>query len=296
MADTDIPYCQGPDPDPTTPIFPVPQGTIDSHAHVFGPDSKYPYSPARGYTPPEASLEEYERLHRILGVEKGVLTQPSVYGIDNRAILDAVAQSGDRLLAVTALGEDVSDKELESLNEQRVRGVRVNLVDKGGMPFDGIGAVKKFTERIRDFGWHLEVLIHVHDFEDLRETMNAMAVDVVVGHLGYMKTSHGIDNPGFQEFLDLVRDGNCWVKLSGSYRITTEDALPYGDVTPVARALIEANEDRIIWGTDWPHPTFSGNMPNDGGLFDQLANWAPDETLRHKILVDNPNALYGSFQ
>jgi predicted TIM-barrel fold metal-dependent hydrolase len=295
MADPTIPLCQGPDPDPTTPVFAVPKGAIDSHAHVFGPDSKYPYSPARGYTPPEASLQEYERLHQILGIEKGVLTQPSVYGIDNRAILDAVTQSGNRLLAVVALSEDVSDKELESLNEQRVRGVRVNLVDKGGMPFDGISAVKKFTERIRDFGWHLEVLIHVHDFEDLRETMNNMAVDVVVGHLGYMKTSHGIDNPGFQEFLELVRDGHCWVKLSGSYRITTEDTLPYGDVTLIAQALVEANPDRIIWGTDWPHPTFSGNMPNDGGLFDQLATWVPDETVRQKILVDNPGVLYGSF-
>ena len=163
------------------------------------------------------------------------------------------------------------------------------------MPFDGIGAVRKFTERIRDLGWHLEVLIHVHDFENLRETMNAMAVDVVVGHLGYMKTSHGIDNSGFREFLDLVRDGNCWVKLSGSYRITTEDSLPYGDVSPVAQALVEANPDRIIWGTDWPHPTFSGNMPNDGGLFDQLAHWVPDAAIRKKILVDNPDALYGPF-
>ena len=122
-----------------------------------------------------------------------------------------------------------------------------------------------------------------------------MAVDVVVGHLGYMKTDQGMGNPGFQDFLDLVRDGHCWVKFSGSYRITVQDALPYTDVTPFAKALVTANPDRIIWGSDWPHPTFYGNMPNDGGLFDQLADWVPDDAMRQKILVDNPRALYGAF-
>jgi len=293
MPDTEIPLCPGPDPDPTRPSFDVPPGAIDCHAHVFGPESRYPYSPGRGYTPPDASLASFLRLHEVLGIERAVLTQPSVYGTDNRAILDAVAQCGERMLAVAAVGEDVTDRELEELNAQRVRGVRVNLVDKGGMPFDGIGAVRRFTERIRDFGWHLEVLIHVHEFEDLRRTLNSMAVDVVVGHLGYMKTDHGLDNPGFREFLELVRDGNCWVKLTGAYRITARDRLPYDDVTPFARALIEANPDRMVWGSDWPHPTFWGAMPNDGGLFDQLAEWAPDAETRRKILVDNPRALYG---
>ena len=294
MAD-DIPFCPGPDPAPTKPVFEVPAGAIDTHAHVFGPEAKYPYSPARGYTPPDAPLSAYNRLHKVLGIDKGVLTQPSVYGIDNSAILDAVAASGDRLLAVAALGEDVTDKELEDFHRQRVRGVRVNLVDKGGMPFDGIGAVQKFTERIRDFGWHLEVLIHAHEFENLRETFSGMAVDVVVGHLGYMKTEHGIDNPGFQELLASVRDGKCWVKFSGSYRITGEGTLPYRDVTPFAEALVEANSDRIIWGSDWPHPTFYGTMPNDGLLFDQLADWVADEALRRRALVDNRRTLYGAF-
>ncbi len=293
MAETEIPICPGPDPAPTRPCFDVPKGAIDTHAHVFGPVSKYPYSPGRGYTPPDASLESFRHLHDALGIERAVLTQPSVYGTDNRAILDAVAAAGDRMLAVAAVAEDITDRELEALNARKVRGVRVNMVDKGGMPFDGIGAVREFTERIRDFGWHLEVLIHVDEFDDLRRALNAMAVDVVVGHLGYMKTDHGLDHPGFREFLDLVRDGKCWVKLSGSYRITTQDRPPYADVTPLARALIEANPDRMVWGSDWPHPTFWGTMPNDGELFDQLADWAPDAATRQKILVDNPRALYG---
>ena len=188
---------------------------------------------------------------------------------------------------------NVSDKELEYLHARGARGARVNIVDKGGNPFDGMGAVQKFTERLKDLGWHLEVLIHVHEFEDLRATLNALSVDVSVGHLGYMRTDNGVDHPGFKDFLDLLRDGNTWVKLSGSYRITTLESTPYHDVTPIARALIEANEDRIIWGTDWPHPFLKGNMPNDGALTDQLADWAPEETVRKKILVDNAERLYG---
>ena len=294
MSEDGYPMCQGPDLDPTPATFALPKGTIDCHAHIFGPESKYALSPARGYTPPDASLESFLRLHQTLGgIERAVLTQPSVYGTDNSCMLDAVDRMSGKFMAVAAVDEDITDRELEDLHARRVRGARVNIVDKGGMPFDGIAAVRKFTERIKDLGWHLEVLIHVHEFEDLRATMNSMAVDVSVGHLGYMKTNHGTDHPGFQEFLDLVRDGNCWVKVSGSYRITTLDKTPYTDVTPYARALIEANEDRVVWGTDWPHPALKGNMPNDGALLDQLADWAPDETVRRKILVENSERLYG---
>ena len=179
------------------------------------------------------------------------------------------------------------------MHARGARGARVNMVDKGGMPFENVDAVRRFTERLKDLGWHLEVLIHVHAFEDLRATLNSMAVDVSVGHLGYMKTQHGVDNPGFQEFLALLRDGRCWVKLSGSYRVAMSGLPPYRDVEPIAEALIEANKDRILWGTDWPHPVFKGQMPNDGALMEQLATWAPDAELRKKILVDNPSALYG---
>ncbi len=294
MTEDRNPICQGPDPDPTPAKFALPRGTIDCHAHIFGPESKYALSPARGYTPPDASLETYLELHRTLGgIERAVLTQPSVYGTDNSCMLDAVDLMDGRFKAVAAVDENITDMELEVLHARRVRGARVNIVDKGGMPFDGIAAVRRFTERIKDLGWHLEVLIHVHEFEDLRATMNSMAVDVSVGHLGYMKTDNGIDHPGFREFLDLVRDGHCWVKVSGSYRITTMEKTPYCDVTPYAKALIEANEDRVIWGTDWPHPALKGNMPNDGALLDQLADWAPDEAVRKKILVENSEKLYG---
>ena len=274
--------------------FAVPSGAVDCHAHIFGPESRYPYSSKRGYTPPDASLETYLNLHQTLGgIDRAVLTQPSVYGIDNSCMMDAVDKMGDRFRAVVALSEDVTDQDLEDLHNRGARSVRVNLVDKGGMPFDDINAVRRFTERLKDMGWHLEVLVHVHEFENLRATMNSMAVDVSVGHLGYMKTDQGIDHPGFQEFLDLLRDGHCWVKVSGSYRVTCSKVTPYNDVEPFAQALIEANEERILWGTDWPHPVFKSAMPNDGALMEQLLFWAPDENLRKRILVDNPSSLYG---
>jgi len=294
MNEEKYPMCQAPDPEPTTPQFEIPEGTIDTHAHIFGTPDVYPHSSARGYTPPEASLETYLNLHKTLGgIERAVLTQPSVYGTDNSCMLDAVDQMNGRFLAVVAVDATVTDQELEQFHVRGARGARVNLVDKGGNPFNSTRALQNFTDRLKDIGWHLEVLIKVHEFDNLHETMSNMAVDVSFGHLGYMKTDHPIDHPGFQELLNLLRDGKSWVKLSGSYRVTTSPTTPYDDVQPYAKALIAANEDRILWGTDWPHPVFKGNMPNDGALFDQLKDWAPDEAIRKKILVDNPQALYG---
>ena len=294
MPDDQYPMCQGPDRNPTPPSFVVPSGAIDCHAHIFGASDRYPFSPARGYTPPEASLNDYLTLHRVLGgIERAVLTQPSVYGTDNACMMDVVDHMAGNFKAVVAVDADITDRELEDLDARGACGVRVNLADKGGNPFENMRAVQRFTERLADLGWHLEVLVHVDDFDDLRTTMNGMAVEVSFGHLGYMKTDKGIDHPGFQEFLDLMRDGKCWAKLTGTYRITTSSTTPYHDVTPFAAALIEANEDRVVWGTDWPHPTFKGVMPNDGALMDQLAAWAPSAALREKILVANAQALYG---
>lgn len=295
MSDEDrYPMCQGPDPAPTLAKFDIPAGAVDCHAHIFGTEPRYPWSPARGYTPPEASLELYLALHKALGgIDRAVLTQPSVYGTDNTCMLDAVDRMGGKFRAVVAVDADVTDAQLEAYHARGARGARVNIVDKGGNPFADINAVRAFTERLKPLGWHLELLVHVHEFPDLRQVMNSMAVPVSFGHLGYMRTDNGIDHPGFQAFLDLLRDGNAWVKMTGTYRITVRDRTPYDDVAPYARALIDANPDRIIWGTDWPHPAIKGIMPNDGALMDHLADWAPDAAVRRKILVDNPEVLYG---
>ena len=292
MAPDDIPSCPPPDPNPATPNLVAPPGAVDCHAHVFGPQSRYAYSPARGYTPPDAPLETYLSMLATLGVERAVLTQPSVYGTDNSAMLDAMAQFPDRLRGVAAVGAGIGDGELEALHAKGVRGVRVNIADKGGNPFDSMDAVRRFCERLRPLGWHLEVLLHVDEFPSLKETFADFPVDIVVGHLGYVKSPNALDDPGFQDFLDLVRGGSWWVKLTGTYRITAADRPPYRDVAPVAQALIAANPQRMIWGSDWPHPFHYRAMPNDAYLLDQLEDWTDRATIE-KILVDNPAALFG---
>ncbi|MBT3989977.1 MAG: amidohydrolase family protein [Rhodospirillaceae bacterium] len=293
MTNSDIPICPPPDAEIKTPKIKLPVGSVDTHAHVFGPEDQYPLSPNRGYTPYEAKLETLLKMHATFGVERLVLTQPSVYGTDNRAMLDAIGQFPDRIRGVVAVGPEVTDKELEDFHNQGIRGIRVNLVDKGGMPFASIEEFCQFAERLKPFGWHLELLIHVHEFPDIRETLGKLPVDISVGHLGYMKTSAGIDHPGFQDFLNLVRDGHCWVKLTGTYRITTHEKTPYLDVTPTAHALIDANPDRLIWGSDWPHVATYGAMPNDADLLDHMLDWTADTKIHQKIFVDNPNQLFG---
>lgn len=293
MAETEIPVCAAPDPNPRPPRTKPPSGACDCHAHIFGPVAKYPYSPARGYTPPDASLESYQQLHKVLGIERAVLTQPSVYGTDNRAMLDAIAEAPDRMRGVAALGPDVTERELEALHATGIRGIRVNLADKGGMPFASIADFAKFTERLKPLGWHAELLNRVADALELLPMLSDFPVDISVGHLGYMKTDQGLNNPGFHELLKLVGGGRCWIKLTGTYRVTMRDQSPYEDVHPFARALIDANPQRMVWGADWPHPIHNRTMPNDGYLLDQLEDWGLDAQARHQILVDNAARLYG---
>ena len=293
LPQTDIPVCPPPDAEFKKPRIKLPAGSVDTHAHVFGSQDEYPLSPHRGYTPREAHLDTLLEMHATFGVDRLVLTQPSVYGTDNSAMLDAIAKYPDRTRGVVAVGPEVTDKGLEDFHAKGIRGVRVNLVDKGGMPFASIEEVCRFAERLKPFGWHLELLIHVHEFPDIRDTLGKLPIDISVGHLGYMKTSESISHPGFQDFLNLVRDGHCWVKLTGMYRITTSDQTPYLDVTPIAQALIEANQDRLIWGTDWPHVATYGFMPNDADLVDHMLDWTTNTAIHKKIFVDNPVKLYG---
>ncbi len=289
----DIPACPGPVADTRKPGFAVPALACDVHTHVFGPERLYPYSPRRGYTPPDAPLAAMERLHGVLGIERCVLTQPSVYGTDNRAMMDAMATAPDKYRAIVAVDGDVTDHQLQDWHEAGARGVRFNLVDKGGMPFDSFDQVVAFSERLVPLGWHVEFLLHVDAFDDLARQMARVKTDVVFGHLGYMKTSRGVNNPGFQDFLSLLRDGKCWSKMTGAYRVTERDAPPYDDVVPLAQAIIGAAPDQVLWGSDWPHPWHYREMPNDGYLLDQLSDWTDDPDTIHKILVDNPARLYG---
>jgi 2-pyrone-4,6-dicarboxylate lactonase len=290
---TDVPFCAAPDPKPHPPRFEMPADACDTHAHVFGPAATYAYQANRGYTPPDALDDTYDALHRVLGIARGVLTQPSVYGVDNRRMLAAVARQPQRLRAVAAVDAAVTDAELARLDTAGVRGIRVNLVDKGGMPFGSFADVARMAERIAPRGWHLELLVHAHDYPDFARTMRALPVDIVVGHLGYMPTACGLDHAGFRDFLALVAEGRCWVKLTAPYRITAERTVPYRDVAPFARRLVETRPDRMLWGSDWPHVACKLPMPNDGDVLDLLADWVPDAATRRRILVDNPARLYG---
>ncbi|MGA8051243.1 MAG: amidohydrolase family protein [Burkholderiales bacterium] len=267
----------------------------DTHAHVFGPEQRYPYNPARAYTPPDAPLEAWLALHAKLGIGRGVLVQPSVYGTDNRAILDAVALHPGRLRAVVAVGAEVSDAELERLHAAGARGIRVNLADKGGNPFASPADLERTAARIAPLGWHVELLVHVHQLDAWRDVFERLPLDVVVGHLGYMPAELGVAHPAWRAFLEVVRAGRCWVKLSAPYRITARSAMPYDDVAPFARELVAARPDRILWGSDWPHPHIRSKAvsPDDAGMLAQFAQWVPDEALRRRILADNPAKLYG---
>jgi predicted TIM-barrel fold metal-dependent hydrolase len=288
------PECAGPDFNPRSPRFKFPPRSCDTHAHVMGPKVRYRYSPARIYTPPDCPLPDYLHMLDTLGVERAVLVQPSVYGTNNSAMLDAMQAAGGRLRGVAVVAEKVSDGELKSLDTAGVRGVRVNIVDvkdrkPGTLPMESL---KKLATRIAPLGWHMEFLMHVDEFADLDEQFGDFPVDIVLGHLGYLSIGKNADDPGFQALRRLMAGGKAWVKLTGPYRITT-DALPYPDTVPLAKALLETNRERVVWGTDWPHVMLKGLMPNDGALADVLADWIPDPILRQQVLVKNPEKLYG---
>lgn len=287
------PACAAPDRTPRAPSFEVPPLACDSHLHVFGPADRYPYQPTRGYTPPDSPPAEMRALHDALGIGRAVLVQASVHGTDNRAILDAVATDPTRYRAVASVTEDVTDAELERLHAGGVRGFRVNLVDKGGMPFRSLASLEAVAARVQPLGWHAELLVHVDSSPDFPAIARRLPIPVCVGHIGYAKAAGALESPAYREFLALLRDGACWAKLTGPYRISAHDRTPYADVAPLARAAMEAAPTRIVWGSDWPHVMLKGVMPNDADLLDLLAAWVPDVALRHQILVENPATLYG---
>lgn len=287
----DIRLSPQPDPSPNEPGFAVPPLACDTHAHVFDP--KYPVQANRSYTPPLTPAADLRAMQRAIGIERGVVVQASVHGTDNSAVLDAVATDPERLRGIIAVTEDVTDRELAAYHAAGARGIRVNLVDKGGMPFSSLAALTRMGERISDFGWHIELLVHVEDSPELKGIVTSLPVPASVGHIGYTKVALGLDHPGYREFLALLRDGYFWVKLTGPYRISSRDRFPYDDVTPFARAVVQAAPDRILWGSDWPHVMQWKYMPNAGDLLGALAEWVPDEAVRNRILVDNPARLYG---
>jgi predicted TIM-barrel fold metal-dependent hydrolase len=268
----------------------VPAGSVDCHTHVFV--DGYPMIPGRGYNPPQSTLEDMLAMHAKLGIERVVFTQPSVYGTDNSAILDAAARIPERARAVVAVPADISDGELEELHGRGARGVRLNLDNVGGMPVE-MDEVPGLAKRIGALGWHVEFLFAGHELPGLLPLLRSLDSPVSIGHFAYMPAAEGVGYPPFQDLLQLVAEGNTWVKLSAPNRLGVGDLPPWPQVVPMALALIEANPDRMLWATDWPHPNKFVEQPNDADLLEQLELWAPDEGQRRQILVENPAALYG---
>jgi 2-pyrone-4,6-dicarboxylate lactonase len=294
-AEATIPVCVPPAAKPRPPRFKFPPLACDCHAHICGPQSLYPYIPERIYSPPDALLPDYGHLLRTLGCERAVLVQPSFYGTDNSAMLAALKAAGPAFRGVAVIADTATDRELEALHAAGIRGARLNIVDvregKGQLPMERIA---RLADRIKPFGWHIEFLMHVDEFPDLDRMLAKLPVDVVFGHLGYVDARKGIAAPGFQALLRLLRAGRAFVKFTGPYRISSR-TLPHADIQAFAHALLAAAPERIVWGTDWPHVAtrWTIPMPNDGSLADLLLDWIPDETLRHRVLADNPAALYG---
>jgi 2-pyrone-4,6-dicarboxylate lactonase len=285
--------CLPPDRNPRRPRVTLPPTSIDTHVHVFEPG--YALSSARGYNPPNSTLEDLKHLHAVLGIERVVFTQPSVYGTDNSAILDAMAklnaQRPGRARSIVALDMDVSEKSLAQLDASGARGVRLNFDNKGGMPIT-IADIPELAARIRSFGWHIEFLFPGKDILELMPVFTALAVPMSIAHFAYQPAVAGVAAPGFRALLELVRRGNTWIKISGANRVSAGDLPPYDDVKPMARALIAAAPERIMWGTDWPHPNKYVVNPNDGDLVDAFADWVEGEAMRRRIMVDTPAAFY----
>lgn len=285
-----------PDPDTRAPRFEMPAGACDCHAHVCGPPNRYPLFPDRIYTPADATVADYQRMLGRLGVERGVLVQPSFYGTDNSAVLDALGAGGGRFRGVAVIAEDADPASLRAMHAAGVRGVRVNIVDvkdrkAGTLP---MARLRALAERVAPLGWHVELLLHADEFPDLDRTFAGFPTEIVLGHLGYVRTDKTVADAGFQALLRLLRAGRSWVKLTAPYRISP-GAMPHADVLPFARALLEAAPQRLVWGTDWPHvmTKWTIPMPNDGEIADLLADWIADAGLRAQILAENPKRLYG---
>ena len=291
---TQAPACQGPDRTLRPPDWELPAGSTDCHAHILGPASQFPFSKQRVYTPPDCTEQDYLAQIDAIGIDRAVIVQPSVYGTDNGALLRALERAAVPLRAVVVVDSDVTISELEHMHRLGVRGVRVNIVDvadkRAELPMN---LLCKLADQIAPLGWHLELLAHVQDYPDLALKISQLNVPVVFGHFGYMNCRHGVHNQGFLAFLELLRTGKAWVKMTGPYRISNQPTPPYDDIAACVDAVMAANPERLLWGSDWPHVMVKHVMPNDADLLNLFKHWVPDTTLRQQILVKNPAQLYG---
>jgi predicted TIM-barrel fold metal-dependent hydrolase len=268
----------------------MPPMATDAHCHVFGPAATFPYATGRAYTPADAPKHQLAELHNTLGIERAVIVQASCHGSDNRAMLDAIAARDGRCRGIAIADDSFSDTDFDTLHQGGIRGVRFNFVKHlGGMP--DLREFHHVVRRIRPLGWHLVVHLDAADIVELSTMLCGLELPFVIDHMGRIRADGGLRQAPFRALLDLAKLDTCWVKVCGPERVSTAGP-PFHDAIPFARALIEAAPDRVLWGTDWPHPNVGRHVPNDAELVKLLPLMAPDETLRHKLLVDNPARLY----
>lgn len=279
------------DPSPSKPSYVLPPGAVDAHCHVFGPGDEFPYAPERKYTPCDAGKDALFALRDHLGFDKNVVVQATCHGADNRAMVDALRAAGDRARGIATVRPDVTDAALAEMDEAGVRGVRFNFVRRlvDPKPDDYYHGI---VERIAPLGWHIVVYFEAADLAERFDFFTSLETTVVVDHMGRPDVTRPVDGPEFALFRRLMEEHtNVWSKVTCPERLTVGGP-PYDDVVPFARHLVEAFPDRVLWGTDWPHPNLKSHMPDDGKLVDFIPRIATTEELRHKLLVDNPMRLY----
>ena len=280
-------------PDPKTPDFSPPAGAVDAHCHVFGPADAFPFAPERKYTPGDAGKEMLFALRDHLGLSRNVIVQASCHGKDNSAMIDALRAADGRARGVAVVAHDIADDELDQMHAAGVRGVRFNFVKRlvDATPREVFMAT---AERVQRLGWHIVVYFEAPDLADLTPFLKQLPGIVVVDHMGRPDVTQPADGPGFQAFANLMADmPNLWTKVSCPERLTVAGP-PYDDVVPFQRHLVEHFSDRVLWGTDWPHPNMKSHRPDDGLLVDTIARIAPTAALQQALLVDNPMRLYWS--
>lgn len=287
----DIPTCKGPDPDTRTPRAKAPPGACDAHCHIFGPGAVFPYAADRAYTPPDAPYEGLVALHQTLGLSRAVIVHASCHGSDMTVTLDGIARSGGWMRGVAVVDPGVTDAQLEALHQGGIRGVRFNFVRHlGGMP--DMAFVDRVLAQVAPLGWHVVLHLDARDIAELAPRIAAIRLPFIIDHMGRVQAKAGIEQPAFQALLGLMRNDSAWVKICGMERVSSAGA-PFRDALPFARALAAAAPDRVLWGTDWPHPNIAGDMPNDGDLLDLLDDALDgDAGLLQRVLVDNPTRLY----
>ena len=284
------PLTQPPDPHPRKPRTPCPPGAIDCHIHLFGPASRWRFHPDSKYSSQDALPEMHIALQDTLGLAGAVIVSGGGYGTSFAHLAEMLERHPGRFRGVALLPEDVTPAQLRRLDELGVRGARfVSPGHRGALP----RLNPRIAAMVADLGWHVQFYPAGDDLLQFADALLALPNDIVLDHFAAIPAAQGTAQPAFQALLRLLETGRVWVKLSGPMRCTTKD-FPYASVTPIAQALVAARPDRLVWGTDWPHVNMNGRaMPNDGDLFDLLAEWAPDAEVRKRILVDNARALYG---